>query len=652
MISSSLIPAEEVESVSIWIPIVKAYRYETIHTEKQETKCLSTLEACRHLFNWALGERKEGWENGKWNVGYKDQQDYLKTLRNGLGKRLSKEEIELGKELQNVYEQVLQNVLNRVEFGYQRFFERCQNNKNNPKKYKKPGHTRFKSRNRMKSFAFPQYGNGCQIVNEKGDKDDKGDTIRLSKIGDIKFIKHEEIGDPGIPFLIKTVTMKKEVDKWIVIFTIDTFIELKIRHDIYNKLDLKPLNSLIYSLLEAKRNKNKIHEKIKKELKDLLDQISKLSGEQCKEKANDEGKNIKIETIEDLQKELDILNQKYVGNDMGLPNLMTDSNGKKTKAPEYLDKSLKRLRKEQQKLARKKKYDVFEVEKDSETVGDSKMLSKEITKKDKNGKEIVKSVSQLKLITVKRDPKTNKRIWKGSKNRDKQVEKVAKVHRYIANQRRNYGHIISKGKVKDNDLNVFEKLPIQKMMKNRRFSKRIADASWGQVQRFTKYKAEWAGKMVDFIDPAYTSQACSRCGRLVGKTEGQIFHDSVCGLTTNIHIGAGKNIRNRSPTYQQKLDDIYRRLSHEMKGLIHSSEKKLRDNIYCWSLDPEDSWTDDPSKIIGRDAAARIYAFGEVTSTHTEMCEQAASWNKEATPKEGDDVSKVSSIQAAPFRAR
>lgn len=621
MISSLLIPEEEVESVSIWIPTVKAYRYETIPTDDQKIKLSNTLDICRNLFNTALGHRVDTWKNGKWSISYKDQQDQLPELRN--------KNDEFGKQLRDIYTDVLQNQLHRVDIGFDRFFKRDKKNKENPKKYKKPGHPRFKGKNRMKSFTFPRLGYGCHILNERGDKDNKGDILRLSGIGDFKFIKHIEIGDTGISFQIKTVTMKKEVDKWIFIPTIATFTEIKIPINIYKKLDLKPLNNYIYDLLES-RNKNKIHEKIKKELKIILDQISK---------DNNENKDIEIETIENLQKELDILNQTYVGNNMGLPNLMIDSNGNETDAPEYLNKSLKRLRKEQKKLARKEKYDVFEVEKDPKT-------GKNATKKDKNGKEI-----------VKRDPKTGKKIWKGSKNRNKQVEKVAKVHRYIANQRLDYNHVVSKGKVKDNDLNVCEKLGIQRMMKNRRFSRRIADAGWSQTQRFMTYKAEWAGKRTDFVDPAWTSQSCSDCGGLIGDKDKWILVDKdeeivrcpFCGLEINIHKNAARNIRNRSPVYQQKLDMIYQRLSSDIKEKIRLSEMKIRDNIYCWSLDPEDSWPNDPSKIIGRDAAARIYAFGEVTSTQSEMVEQAASWKKEAASKEDDDVSKMSSIQAAPL---
>jgi len=614
-----LIPEEEVVSISIWKPIMKAYRYDTIPTDKQYIKAIRTLESLRKYYNQCLEDRKDAWENGKWRITYKDQQDHLKKLTNGL----DKENIELGKELQEIYAQLAQNQAWRLDHGYKRYFERCQNNEKNPKKYRKPGHPRFKSRNRMKSFTFPQYGYGCNIVNEKGKNDINGDRIRLSKIGDIKFIKHKEIGDPGIPFLMKTITIKKEVDKLIFIPVIETFSEIEVHIDIYKKLNkegTKP--NILINLIEEDKKK---WEKIEREFEDLLMKISKANDE-CKETGTDE-----IGTIEDLKKELDELNKKCVGNDMGLPKLITDSNGNEIKAPEYLDRSLKRLRKEQKKLARKKKYDVFEVE-----VEVDKITGKEIVKKDpKTGEEIVKKDPKSGEAIIKRDPKTNKKIWKGSKNRDDQVEKVAKVHRHIKNQRLNSSHIISKRKVKDNDLNICEKLPIDKMIKDRRFSRRIADSGWGHLQRLMTYKAAWAGKIVDFVDPAHTSQSCSDCGRLVGDKDKWIWIDRekeivrcpFCGLEINIHKNAARNIRNRSPIYQQKLDMIYQRLSDGTKDMIKQSEERLKNNIYCWSLDPEDSFTEDPKMRISRDATARIYAFGEVTST----CGQVTSSNQESS---------------------
>lgn len=624
MIQIPLIPEEEVVSVSIWKPIMKAYRFDTIPTDKQFIKCLRTLEALRKYYNQCLEDRKDAWENGKWRITYKDQQDHLKKLTNvkSAKAQLEKENIELGKELQEVYAQLAQNQAWRLDQGYKRFFERVQKNKENSKKYKKPGHPRFKSMNRMKSFTFPQFGKGCNIVNEFGEKDINGDRIRLSKIGDIKFIKHVEIGDPGIPFQMKTVTIKKEVDKLIFIPVIETFVEIEIPIDIYKGLikeGFKP--DILVNLIEE----DKKWDKIEKEFECLLEKLSKAIREKDKEIKSE------IKTVEDLAEELDLLNQKCVGNDMGLPKLITDSNGKETNAPEYLDKSLKRLRKEQQKLSRKKKYDVFEVDVDEKT-------GEERTKKDKNGKEI-----------VKRDPKTGKKIWKGSKNRDDQVEKVAKVHRRIKNQRLNSSHIISKEKVKDNELNSCENLEIQRMMQDRRFARRIADSGWGQVQRFMTYKAEWAGKKVDFVDPAWTSQTCSDCGRLVEwiDRDNEIVKCPFCGLEINIHKNAARNIRNRSPTYQQKLDDICQRLSGEMKDVIKISEKRLAPDIYCWSLDPEDSFTDDASKRISRDAAARIYAFGEVIST----CGQVTSMRKEGASSDKDGKFADTSMQAPPFRA-
>jgi putative transposase len=109
------------------------------------------------------------------------------------------------------------------------------------------------------------------------------------------------------------------------------------------------------------------------------------------------------------------------------------------------------------------------------------------------------------------------------------------------------------------DLISFEKLSIQNMVKNHRLAKSISDASWYQLQMFTSYKAEWAGKIVEFVDPKYTSQNCSnnKCGKLVGRvTEGDIFICHFCGLTINVHVNAANNIRDRSIEYQKLKKDI------------------------------------------------------------------------------------------------
>ena len=475
-----LISENEVVSISQWKEITKSYRYEMKPTKNQEVKLNDTLSICRHLYNDSLAERKKGYENGGWNVQYNDQQNYLPILRN--------KNDETGKHLQKVYQQALQNVLKRVDIAYQNFFRRVKNNKENgstrnsnienDNSYKKPGFPRFKGYGRYDSFTFPQYGNGCDI------RGTNSDIIRLSKIGEIKFVKHREIGEVKdsskdssknsrgnskrnkviIPYQIKTVTIKKDVDKWFISFAIETFSEIEI-----------PISN---------NNDN-----------------------------NREIKNIK--TIEEL-------NQKCVGVDMGLSNLiMLSTRQKLNNNPKYLRESEKKLAKEQRRLSRKQKYE--------------KII--EINKKISKGEKIDKEIEEKKI-------KVN------SKNREKQIIKVQKAHRKIRNQRKNFSHEVSRTLVDNFDLTVFEKLNIQQMMSNHRYAKSIADASWYQIQKFTEYKAEWAGKIVDFVVAKDSTKECSKCGKINYIPVWKRVMECSCGNIEDRDIDASFVIRDRSTIYQ------------------------------------------------------------------------------------------------------
>lgn len=65
---------------------------------------------------------------------------------------------------------------------------------------------------------------------------------------------------------------------------------------------------------------------------------------------------------------------------------------------------------------------------------------------------------------------------------------------------------------------------------------------WGfrQLQNFVAYKAEAAGLGVVYIDPAYTSQTCSRCGG-IGTRERHRFSCS-CGARRHADVNAAANI--------------------------------------------------------------------------------------------------------------
>jgi putative transposase len=77
------------------------------------------------------------------------------------------------------------------------------------------------------------------------------------------------------------------------------------------------------------------------------------------------------------------------------------------------------------------------------------------------------------------------------------------------------------------------------MVQNHHLAKSILDAGWGQIIRFTAYKAAYAGKTIELVDPYYTSQTCL-CGHHVPKKlKVRIHVCPQCGLILNRdHVSA------------------------------------------------------------------------------------------------------------------
>jgi putative transposase len=138
---------------------------------------------------------------------------------------------------------------------------------------------------------------------------------------------------------------------------------------------------------------------------------------------------------------------------------------------------------------------------------------------------------------------------KGSNRRRKAVAMLAKVHEYIANQRRDTAHKISRYLVDNYDRIAFEDLNVQGMLKNHNLAKSIADAGWRMLVQFTTYKAEWAGKQVITVDPHNTSQACSECGQTVKKTLKERIHRCSCGYVADRDVNAARNILHKAIGY-------------------------------------------------------------------------------------------------------
>ena len=95
---------------------------------------------------------------------------------------------------------------------------------------------------------------------------------------------------------------------------------------------------------------------------------------------------------------------------------------------------------------------------------------------------------------------------------------------------------------------------ITNMVKNHHLAKSISDAGWDQLMRFTQYKAEEAGSMVEYVNAYGTTQVCSRWGKIVPKTLATRIHRCpYCGLVLDRDINSATEILDRSVLHSLSL---------------------------------------------------------------------------------------------------
>jgi putative transposase len=75
----------------------------------------------------------------------------------------------------------------------------------------------------------------------------------------------------------------------------------------------------------------------------------------------------------------------------------------------------------------------------------------------------------------------------------------------------------------------------------RRVRARLHRWAFRQLQTFIEYKAKSAGIMVEYVNPAYTSQTCSSCGAL-GERVKHRFVCTQCGLRAHADVNASRNL--------------------------------------------------------------------------------------------------------------
>src|SRR5262245_61600258 len=90
----------------------KTYRFKPKPTPEQERLLARTLRLCRHVYNAAVGERREAWQKRGVSVGYYQQKAELPGIKAEMP------------EYGAVRSQVLQHVVLRVDRAFQAFFQR------------------------------------------------------------------------------------------------------------------------------------------------------------------------------------------------------------------------------------------------------------------------------------------------------------------------------------------------------------------------------------------------------------------------------------------------------------------------------------------------------------------------------------------------
>lgn len=148
--------------------------------------------------------------------------------------------------------------------------------------------------------------------------------------------------------------------------------------------------------------------------------------------------------------------------------------------------------------------------------------------------------------TLQRRQRDVTRKVKGSVNRRKAADRVAKVHARVSNIRKAALHELTSYLVEHYSVIVIEDLNVSGMLKNRHLSRAISDAGFYEFRRQLEYKAEWAGARVvvaDRFDP--TSKTCSSCGWKNGELK-LSEREWTCGNCLDHHdrdVNAAMNLR-------------------------------------------------------------------------------------------------------------
>lgn len=158
-----------------------------------------------------------------------------------------------------------------------------------------------------------------------------------------------------------------------------------------------------------------------------------------------------------------------------------------------------------------------------------------------------------------KEQKKLSRKQKFSSNWRKQVKRVQRVHKRIADVRRDFLHKTSTAISKNHAIVVVEDLSVKNMSssaagtienpgKNVKaksgLNKSILDQGWGEFRRQLEYKLHWSGGTLVLVDPRNTSNKCSVCGCTdsANRISQSKFQCVSCEYLANADLNAAHNV--------------------------------------------------------------------------------------------------------------
>ena len=175
----------------------RTFKYRLYPTKDQQSLLVGTFKFCRFLYNNALEERIAYYKKYGKSLSYVSQANQLTEVKRAFAEQT-----------QNIYSQVLQQVLRQLDSAYANFFRRVKAGSG------AAGFPRFKGEDRFRSICYPQVkpfldGGAVKLVANNN-------KVKISNIGEVSIVYHRPIQGKA-----KLCRIVRQGDQWYLTVSCD-----------------------------------------------------------------------------------------------------------------------------------------------------------------------------------------------------------------------------------------------------------------------------------------------------------------------------------------------------------------------------------------------------------------------------------------------